>query len=292
MKSFLPILVLLTSIFCNAQGFTKCIVYQFAGTDSNKKHISLTQTFNRRGQVVSETYSNYKRSSAEGNSDGIYHYYYNDTLLVKQLFIAVNNDTTKMLCYYNGHNQLIKEEYFSCERRLRRDLQKGLGQSGGCVVFDTDFEKNRTWMKANEVKFLYDDKGRRIKKIDEQDYTRLWQYDKLNRIIQEKGYEYNKLAYSKDYQYSDGGYNYSTIYYDENEMPETPRYSDVEFNPIYTYTFYVNKKGKISKEEITTEKGTAISSEIIGYDNNGRIVKTVYLDGKGRPEITHLFEYK
>jgi len=283
----------LTSTFCKAQDFKSCIVYQFAGKDSSKKHISLTQTFNGWGQVISETYSNYKRSSAEGNSDGIYHYYYNDTLLIQQLFIAFNKDTTKVLYWYNDRKQRVKEEHFSCEKRLRKDVKKGFGQAGGCVVFGEDFEKNRTWMKTKEVTFSYDDKGRRIKRDDEQDYTCFWQYDKLNRIIQEKGYHYyNKLAYVEDYQYFNGGYRYSTIYYDQHEKPEVPKYSDIELSPIYTYTFYLNKKGRITSEEITTEKNAKISSEITQYNNKGRIAKTIYLDAKGQPEITHIFEYK
>lgn len=271
----------------------KCIVYQFSGQDSTKKHIALTQTFNHRGQVVSETYSNYKINSKEGLSNGTYRYYYTDKLLTKRLFIDIKKDTTEVLYYYNAHNQCIREEYFSCERRLKKDVKRD-------VVFDEDFEKTRTWMKTNEVTFSYDDKGGRIKKADEQDYTRLWQYDDQNRIVQEKGYRHNNLAYIEDYHYFDGGYTYSTIEYDYNGNATPPRYSDIEFSPIYTSTFYLDKKGKIIKEDITTEKGDTISTATTYYDVKGRIVRTLhrfidkhFLNSKNeQPETTHIFKYE
>jgi hypothetical protein len=293
LKGFFYILFFLTGTFCKAQDYKKCIVYQFAGNDSNKKHIALRQTFNRRGQVVSETYSNYKRSSKEGNSDGTYYYYYTNNILTKRLFIHYNKDTSKVLYYYNVDNQCIREDYFNCERRLKEDVKRD-------VVFDADFEKNRTWMKTNEVTYSYDDKGRKIKKTDGQDYDRLWKYDEQNRIIQEKGYgNDNKLAYVEDYQYFDKGYKYSTVYYDFSGDPKPPRYSDIEFSPIYTSTFYLDKKGRVFKQEITTEKSIKISSEITYYDTRGRIVKTLhqyvdehFLNLNEQAGIIHIFQYE
>src|SRR5438046_5119714 len=113
LRNIFYVIALLTNTFCKAQDIKQCIVYQFSGKDSTRKHIALIQTFNQKGKIVSETYSNYKKSSKEGNKDGTYYYYYTDTLLTKRLFIEYNNDTTKVLYYYNARNQCIREEYFS-----------------------------------------------------------------------------------------------------------------------------------------------------------------------------------
>jgi YD repeat-containing protein len=288
LNQFLYISLLLINTFCNAQDLKKCTVYQFAGTDSSKKHISLVQTFNGRGQIISEAYSIYKKSSAEGIENGTYYYYYNDTLLSMRVWISYRNDTSKMICYYNSQNQLTKEEYFRCERRLKKEVQ----ESNIDVMFDRDFEKNRTWMKVNEASFTYDEKGRIIKKTDEHDYTRSWQYDSLNRITQEKGYMYNKLAFVKGYHYFNGGYKYSTVYYDENEKPRAANHRGSKVYATYTRTFLTDEKGRIINEEIKDEKGMLMNSEVTEYDEKGRIVKTVFFDSKRVPEITHIFHYK
>jgi hypothetical protein len=288
LRHFLCILILLASTFCKAQDITRCIVYQFAGNDSNKKHIALTQTFNRRAQIVWEKYLNYKSSSSEGYGNGTYRYYYTDSLLTKRLF-ADNKDTTKVLYYYNNRNQCIKEQNFSWERRLKKNVKTD--DIFEQIPQQEDFEKKRTWIKTNEVTISYDGKGRRIKKADEEDYTHFWKYDESNRVIQEKGYDDNKLVYVEDYTYFNGGYKYSTVWYDDNEKPQTPKYSDIDLSSIYTFTFYLDKKGRIIKKEITTEKGE-IDTEITDYDKKGRIAKTIYLDAKGQPEITHIFEYE
>ena len=299
MRNLVFIVAVLTSTFCKGQDFRKCIVYQFSGSDSINKHIALVQTFNQVGQIISETYSNYKKSSDQSNTDGIYYYYYKDSLLTKRFFIADDNDTGKVLYYYNTNKQCIREEYFSCERRLRKDVKKGLGQPGGCVVFEEDLDKNRTWIKSNDVTFLYDEKGRLLRKDDGQNYDRVWQYDSLNRITQEKGYSFNKMEYVEDYKYFNGGYKYSQISFDIDGNPTQPIYSDIIFNPIFTSTFHLNRDGKIIKEEITTEKGIIISDKKYYYDNNSRVVKTIhryldrhYIKANTSSVTTHIFEYK
>lgn len=271
MRAILYILILFTSTFCKAQHIKKCIVYQISGKNNTKKHIALIQTFNQKGLLTSEIYSNYKKSSSEGNIDGTYHYYYNGTFLPKHLFVALNMDTLKTLYSYNNLKQLIREEYFSCEKSLRKDVEKRMGQPAGCVVSGKDFEKHKTWLKINEVNYSYDENGRRIKKVDELDYDCVWMYDTSGRNIQEKGYSFDRLEYVEDYKYFKGGYKNSRIFYDGNANPVTPIYSDIIFNPIFTSFFCVNTKGKIINEVIITEKGIKISDEKTYYDNAGKI---------------------
>ncbi len=300
MKIIFYIPLLLASIFCKAQDFKKCTIYQFSGEDSTKKHIALVRIFNNQGQIVSETYSNYKTSIVESNIDGTYHYNYSDTLLTEQVFIDYNKDTSKTLYFYNKLNQRVREEYFICERSLRKGVKKGFGQPGGCVVYKEDLDSNCTWLKTNEVTFLYDEHGRLIRKDDKQDFDRVWVYDDtLNRISQEKGYSSGRLAFVDSYQYFMGGYFYSTVNYDNNGKPKLPEYSDYIFSPIYTSTFYLSSLGRITRQTITTEKGIEISEQSFIYDTHGNVLKTShrYIDKQfvtvgESSQITHIYEYK
>jgi hypothetical protein len=289
LKTPLYILAMLASSFCVAQDFKKCIVYQFAGKDSSKKHVSLVQNFNKQGQLVSETFSNHKKSAAQGTDDGTCRYYYNNSILAKQLFIDEWKDTTKVLYYYNDKKQCTKEKHFSCERRLKKNSNKGLGQPGGCVVLDKDLDTNRTWMEENVVFFLYDDKGRKTNRIDNRDYNRTWLYDEKDSVIQEKGFSSNTPAYVREYQYHQGYYKYSTFYYNENEKPTS---YVIALRPNYISTIYLDKKNRIVKAETRTGKNTKASCELTEYDAKGRVAKTVFLDAMDQPEITHIFEYK
>ena len=134
-------------------------------------------------------------------------------------------------------------------------------------------------MKTNEVRYAYDDQGKMVKKINQQDYTREWQYDDQNKITSEKGYSYGKLAYTKDYHYFDGGYRYSTIYTDDDMNTLSP-----------VFTIHLDSQNRTIREAIT-HNGLSCSSKNTVYDKKGRIIKTVSLDDKGHPEITHIYVY-
>jgi len=295
-KNYLCSLVLLISTFCWAQDFTKCNVFQFSGTDSLNKHIAITQTFNKSGQLILETYKNYKRNSSEGRSDGTYYYYYKDTLLIKRMFVDEKKDTSKMICYYNNENQLIKEEHFNCEKKIRKDVDKGLGRLGGCVVLEEDFEKFRTWEKISEINYSYDKLGRKILydatklHFDSQNrYT--WIYDDKGRIQKYNSYNNDRLIWIEDYTYTSDDYNFARIWY-ENGEPTKRKYWEKEEPTIFTFTYLLNKKGNILKEIVTTNKNEIISGEITDYDSKDRVSKIVYLNTKDEIEMTHIFEYK
>lgn len=292
MKNLLCLVILVSSLFCKAQNIEKCTVFQYSGNDSLKKHIARIQIYNTHGLIEMETYTNYKTSINGGYRDGTYHYYYMDTLLYKRVFIDDNQDTLKTLYLYNEKNQIIKEEYFESKKELRKDASKG------CVHFEKDFELFRTWMKISEVNYTYDEKGRKVKKVEENNYTRVWEYDSISRIKLEMGYSGNQLSYMEKYLYFKDSFKFSTIQYDSDGNPKPALYSDIFFQPIFTTTNYLNTKGQIIKTETTTEKNIIIGNEITEYYSNGKIRKTIhttidkhYLDSNSSPVITHIFEY-
>jgi hypothetical protein len=277
-----------------AQQFNQCLVYQFTGTDSSKKHLALAKTYNSRGQLISEEYTGYRRNAVEGNADGIWQYYYQDTILVKRLFVNKDyksGDTLLTYLYYDSHNLLIREEEFECERRLMAGVDKGYGRPGGCIVLESDLDKNRTWKQTGQMIYTYNDDGNIIMSSD-QYFIHTWGYDSVKRVSRELSYEGVKLFWVKDYTYFPNGYAYTTIHYGSDGKPEKPDYSNNVFSPVYTVTCYLNSNGKIIKEETTTEKGLNMGTELTLYNDAGQVTKTEYHDKKGKPEITHIYEYK
>jgi hypothetical protein len=264
----------------------------FANNDSNKIHLALIQKFNQRNQLLTETYKNYQRNSGEGNTDGTYYYYYQDTLLTKVIYIDYHLDTSKRLIFYDTNNKLIKEERYKCKKRLRKDVDKGFGRPGGCVVFEEDFENFRTWAKENEIHFMYDKLGRIIERNDLNDYDKKWKYNNQNQIEQEIGFDNGKLKYKEEYIYFEGGYKNTRIYYEENGLPEKPEYANGIFSPIYTSTYYTNVNGQVYKEVVTTEKNELISTELFFYNKEKQIIRSDFINGKGEKEITHRYDYK
>lgn len=295
MKSSIYIILFLTNFYCFGQQ-NKCHVYQYAGNEISKKHIALSQTYNSQGLIITETYSNYKRNSAEGREDGTFYYYYEDTLLIKRIFVNAKEDTTKVLCFYNLKEQLIKEEFYSCERRLKKDVDKGLGRPGGCIVFEEDYEKTRTWKKISEINYSYDNLGRiilydatKLHFSSQNRYT--WAYDNKNRISKYCSFENDRLIWTRDFIYTEDGYKYSTIWYKDGK-PEVPEYWNKESFTIYTRTFHLNEYGETIKEVITNDKNENVSIEETVYNKKRKIAKTIFYNAQGNKEITHIYEYK
>ena len=291
-KCALKVLLLLICKIGLAQDYTTCNIYQFANNSSHKKHIALVQKFNKKGQIISEKYANYKRNSAEGHVDGIYNYYYTDTLLTMVIFIHADKDTMKTLNYYDNSNRLIKTERYKCTKQLKKMLIRDSADPAGVLYLRRITEDFRTWSKTGEINITYDKNSRKVKRDDQNDYDKEWKYDEENRVTEEIAYSGRRLAFRKGFIYFKDGYSYTTIYYDENGEPEKPEYSEFIFSPIYTTTVYTDSKNRIYKEEVTTEKQKKLSSELSYYDNKDRLIKTVFFEVNHKKKMTHIYEYK
>ncbi len=282
MKIKIVLFFLLISGLCKGQTFSKLDVYQFIGNDSLQKTIALRQTFNTSGQLTSETYNGYKRNLADGPSDGSYFYYYKDTLLIKRIFVDNKKDSTKMLCHYNNKNQLTKQEHFT----FNKNIHKGIVKS----------EETKSWEKTSEINYSYDEQGREIlydaTKLhftSQNKYT--WKYDSLGRISQYCSFADEQLIWIKDYSYFIDGYKITRTWYDYDGNPTHLKTKNWEYTPQNTYTFYLDKKGRVLKEVISTEKNEKVSTESTFYNSSGQISRTVYLDEKTMSQITHIYIY-
>jgi hypothetical protein len=296
MTKFFTVFLVLTSGLCDGQSVRKCDVFQFAGTDSTKKEITLTQLFNSSGQLISETYNRFMKDPSERESDGSHFYFYEDDLLVKRTFIGENQDSTKLLCFYNDKKQLIREEYFTFERRLRKDVDKGRGRPGGCSITEEDYEQERTWAQTSEINYAYDNKGNKILydattlHFDDQNrYT--WTYDSFGRILKYSSFDTNTLIWNEDYSYFTEGYKFTRTWYDYEGNPEHLKEKNWGYSAQCTYSFELDNNRRVIKETSATEKGETLYVERTIYNSKGQIERTIYYDNKGKPELTHIYAY-
>jgi hypothetical protein len=281
------ILFFLTFVgICNGQNYSKLEIFQFTGNDSLKKTIALTQTFNTLGQLTTETYNGYKRNLVDGPSDGLYFYYYKDTLLTRRVFVDNAKDSTKMLCHYNKKKQSIKQEHFTFKKRNKINNNKGQVKS----------EDIKTWEKTSEIDYSYDEQGNEIlydaTKLhftSQNKYTS--KYDNLGRVLQYCSFSDERLIWVKDYSYFLNGYKIIRTWYDYEGNPEHLKTKSWEYTPQNTYTFYLDKNGRVLKEVTSTEKNEKISAVTTFYNSNGQISRTVYLNEKDMSKLTHIYTY-
>jgi len=287
-------LIALTS---EGQDYTKCKVFQFAGTDSLKKKLVSEKFYNAQGQLTSYYFKGYKQSSTVGMSDSRHFNFYHDTLLILSTSIDENQDSSKTIYHYNALGQKVREEHFSYERRLRKDSDKGFGRPGGCIVTDKDYDKKRTWAKTSEIVFQYDSSGNKIlfdatqlHFTSQNKYT--WVYDEQNRIVEHSSYDDSKLIWTERFEYFHGGYEFTRTWYDYDGTPKHLKERNWEYVPQFTFTYELNVKGDVIREQVTTEKGVMTSSMTTQYNSDGRVARTIHFDSKGQPEITHIYQYQ
>jgi hypothetical protein len=279
----LVIFSLLFALSSIGQAFKQCNVYQFPGTDSLKKQVVLKETFNNFGKILSEVYSNYKEDDATGTDDAKYFYFYTDTLLTKRTCLQTKEgDSTKALYYYNDKRQLIKQETFEFKRRIKNDLPPGKD-----ILFDSDFEKKRTWEQTSAINFTYDDKGREIEfyapEIHWDDQNRyIWKYDSIGRVIQHISYQDKREIWVEHYTYSDGGYE---IYFSWSDNYATHK-------EIYKLDSKGRVTEKIWKGRVKENGGEEIERTVTQYSSDGYILRTIVYNNDAKPEITHIYVYK
>lgn len=296
---YLIVILLLASGMCKAQiTFTYCDVYQFEGTDSTNKIIVLKNTYNSKGQIISETYNDYKETSVSMISDASYYYSYQDTLLIQiASFDEEWGDSSKNLYFHNEKHQLIKYQYLSFERQLKTGIEKGFGSRGGCIVTDDDYEEDRTWELTDESILKYDDKGRKIfeystlKNSFSASDSSYWEYDDQDRVLKCINFNGKNPHSVQEYTYFEKGYKVKTTIYDSDGNPEYLKKEDDGYYPQYEDIYSLNDKGKITKEISKTEKGNVTSTELTFYNAHGQIERTIYYNENGEPEITHIYIY-
>ena len=283
-----------------AQYYKSCKVFQYIGLDSLHKELVAESYYNKKGQLILYCdYMGYKNCMSCGREGGSHFNEYKDSLLMlTRSFNENTGDSIKTVFYYNILWQKIEEEYFDYRRRQKKDSKKGLGQPGGCVVFDSDFEKDRTWQKMGEIIFQYDSNGNKITSddlrsgIDIEGGSHKWTYDNNHRIIIDSvfGFSYGHSLEAIDlYTYDQNGYQYTRTWY-FNGIPR-PLDGDYGLYDPHTTVYKQNERGQIIDEMTPASKAFMGGRTITFYNFSGDIVKQIQFNS-GEPEITHIYSYE
>jgi len=173
-----------------------------------------------------------------------------------------NDDTTeseraiKTLYYYDKQNKLSKTISFDFEKRLRKDVDKGLGRPGGCIIYPEDYEKHKSWALSSVWDYKYDDSGRLVEKIapicnsSQSRYT--YKYDVKGRLIEERSLDNDRLIWIESYTYYDDGHEYTRTWYENGQRRKN---YNGQFKPIDTFRYKTDKFGNETDEKTIEEGG-------------------------------------
>lgn len=261
-------------------------IYQYEGSDSLSKKLTLKILFNKNGKVTSEKYSDYMENCTDGYADGKYFYSYNDTVLISRSFLDPIGDCTKCSYYYNSQNQLTKEIRTSYFRSLKKGIDKGYGRKDGCIVYDSDFEKKRSWNEGFTIITIYNSKGLKTEEYTPTDDSTMqkkdiWEYNDDGKIKCKTLRRGNNILSESRYKYYLNGYKIVFSHFNENGQTED--------SPVI-HEFYLDSFGK-ELSEIISINSIVINSTKKYYNSANLLTRSICFNEKGEAEITHLYKY-
>ncbi|MEQ8238048.1 MAG: hypothetical protein RIA69_02495 [Cyclobacteriaceae bacterium] len=259
----------------------------------NERSLLKTSYYFANGKIDSEDH--HLNSTWTRKGKRIY-YDYQDTLLVQRRLYLDNGDSTKAIYHYDDNGLLLKEEHYDFEKRIREDVDKGLGSSEGCIITEDDYEKERTWRRRSIINYQYDSLGRKIEYYApsihwnrQNRYT--WIYDDNNRVVEHRSYDHNRLIWAKTYSYETNSLEITRTWFDHEGNPQHLK-KNHEYSPELTFRYTLNEIEQPITEVVSNEKGELRSQETSKYDEEGRIVETKQFNSEGQHLTTHLFEYE
>lgn len=282
---FLPILL------CAQDGYI-CEVKQYEGTDSAHAIVARTMTYNSRGQLITEKFQGWKDSKEESTPDGLYTYFYNDTVLTGWKYGSDTGDSSRVEFQYDANGKLIRQSTFQWK------LLEGGGTRRVMTPDGMREEPMRRWEQTSLITYSYDDKGRKIL----YDATRLhysplnmyrWEYDEQGRIASHTSYTRGRITWKEDYQYFDWGYRYWRTWYDfEGNLRHEAGEENPSYYPLLFYTCTRDKQGRITEESVSNEKQKLQKRTATYYNKEGRITKTICYNSENKPAVTHIYVYR
>lgn len=291
-KLILNIIFVFTTLLSVAQEKKDYKVYQFEQKDSLNGHISKIVKYNKNGLKSYEELIDYKVSKLSGFSNYIDNYFYNDTLLVKTITTYKNSENkAKRSFEYNSDKQLIKESFSTYEKRLKRDLKKGI-QYGDCIIEEEDYEKNPSWKIETEKYFKYNSNGQLTEtyapeksKSRQNRYLYRYNYDGL--IEKVTSLENDEVIWEEFREnFENGDYNYIRLWSNDFTLKNVCR-SGREVRHKYDDR---NNLIEHSKPDETGIRGIVKTKYY--FDNKDVLIRQERYNTNNELEITHVYQYE
>ena len=282
-----------------------CYIYQYSGLDSINKSISKIVIYDLNNRVLSEQYQGFKESPYEGAANVIDYYDYKNEILVQKRTVYTDNstpsfrqlDSAKTIFYYDNQKKLVKSQHYDYKRRLKTNVDKGLGRPGGCTIDEEDYEKESTWDITSEIFFKYDSLDRKTEYYapeihwgNQNRYT--WTYYDKGKVNEYRSYDHDRLIWIEKFTYTDTSYQFIRTWYDNDGNPEHLKEKSWEYTPQVTLISKLDSQGHVIEETKVNEKGEFLNSTIIKYNASGLVVKKVRYNEDKQPDMTHIYNYK
>jgi hypothetical protein len=180
---------------------------------------------------------------------------------------------TKTLHYYNEKAQLIQSISFDFKRRIKKDVDKGLGRPGGCIITEDDYEKQKSWALASVWNYKYDNLGRHIEKVapvlnSTQDHY-LYSYDSLGRLKEKRSLEANTIIWIENYAYHQNGYEFTRTWFEKDGT--RGKEWNGSLTPVDTFRYKTDNFNNVTEELVIEEGGRQISKDYKFYDTQNRL---------------------
>ncbi len=283
-----------------ANGQKVCKVFQFGVEGEQSRKLVLTKEYSAENRLIKETAKGYQVFLDNSNTmysqkeDGLYEYYYDDTVLYKTVYTVLDDltgapiDSGKVFRYFDSNNRLIREVNVNHLNVRKQGVKPGLFR--------------------NTINYYYDSLGRLISKegVYGNNTRSFLNYDEKGRLLSDsatngeaKGlfcivtkYEYRYDGYREYAWMCDRKYPIITVFrYDNN-------------NRVTEQAVWFHKNDEKSggrKSSASMNWGAYLNNDfanyrqvertIFKYNQKGEIVETGYYH-KGRHTTTHVFEYE
>lgn len=285
-------LLLLSPLVSGAQSL--CDVYQFSGTDSSSLKITLLIEYDEAGNIVKETYSDYRIDYKVGMADGAYNYVYQEGKKTSERYTVNGRILNESDFAYSDQGQLMQEQHFEYQPQLKRRVanQYPIGTVG-----PKDYKRKRKKVLTSQMHFTYDSLGRKIEAYAPNTHWEAknrftWTYDSTHRITSMSTYNHDELRERKTYVYNDSGYVTNTSFFKEmaadtlvdSEMPLVVKGQLIVFHTL-------DQDGNIVEQQAYNENGEVLYIIVSEYDERQRLMRRERFGSNLALVMTHIYRY-
>ncbi|MBI9033849.1 MAG: hypothetical protein JEZ03_05200 [Bacteroidales bacterium] len=258
-------------------------VFQFFDSDSLNGKITHSEKLDSNGNVTATYFKDHKTDKGNGRSDVLILIEYNEKnqlVISTSYYETYQKDVVQKSFFYYNDSLLARVETFELKKRLKSDVDKGLGRPGGCIVLPEDFEKEQTWKPSRIVLYKYDSLGRKklsYSPLFKSSHNRFeYQYDAEGNLILEKSLDESRLLYTINYQYKLNK-TISNLQWDNKDWDGTKRVKTFDNN------------GNLIKEStIQNDKEWVDEYQ---YNIEDKLVRFTAYDSDGGINLTHIYKY-
>jgi YD repeat-containing protein len=267
----------------NFEHFSDCKIFQFTENDSSNIFLAKSQKLDSTGKVIGQNTTNYRTGIHSRRVDGKVFYEYGENGLREKLFYYENTDHIDRALifhrsyHYDDHNNLIRMEMYDFRRRLKPS------EVGYHIILEEDFEEEPTWKQVGEMYYYYNDRYLLIEKYAPKLYTSTqnrytYKYDELDRLIEKRSYDHERLIWIEHYTYSDDGHSFDRVWYKDGKP-------DFE-KTVFTFIFKKDENGNLIEKKTVRDDDFMTNRTVLFYSENGEIRKEIIFDSDNNPKLT------